>query len=523
MKMGLKLRIIIGFLPIAVLLAFIFIYYAYIISVSNVEISKWIGVEYLIEGDRDAYQSNIALSYLFDKKTFGDEKIREKEIENVKTNAEQVKLRFDKFYEVYLKSSNERNQDIDNFASYYKLWLNDTGELLNLLNKNRVEEARDFYFEKYQASFSTMRGCIDNITGVVTEMGYEKNKLIGAIARNISFISTTLLIVITLIIIVIGFLQANLISKPIFNLTKLLSSGSLEISSASEQLSRASQEISNGATEQAATIQETSASMEELSSMVKQNFENSQESSLLVVKTSEITENGYSEMENMLESMNAINKSSDDIKNVIDVIEDISFQTNMLALNAAVEAARAGEAGMGFAVVADEVKSLANRSSDNAKEISKMIKESIKRTEEGVEKAQKLSEIFKEILSNVKKVTEMSKEIELASKQQDIGIGQVNKAVIQFDSVVQSNAAGAEETASSAEELQSQVESLNEIVDSLITLVTGKKNDVSSVDMKKNIKNIQIKEPNRDKKKLITVETPKKRISFENDEDFMDM
>ncbi|HPO50174.1 MAG TPA: methyl-accepting chemotaxis protein, partial [Spirochaetota bacterium] len=362
-----------------------------------------------------------------------------------------------------------------NFASYYKSWLNDTGELLNLLNKNNVEAARDFYFENYQASFSTMRGCIDNITGVVTEMGYEKNKLIGAIAKNISFISTTLLIVITMIIIIIGFLQANLISKPIFNLTKLLSSGSSEISSASEQLSRASQEISNGATEQAATIQETSASMEELSSMVKQNFENSQESSLLVIKTSEITENGYTEMENMLESMNAINKSSDDIKNVIDVIEDISFQTNMLALNAAVEAARAGEAGMGFAVVADEVKSLANRSSDNAKEISKMIKESIKRTEEGVEKAQKLSEIFKEILSNVKKVTEMSKEIELASKQQDIGIGQVNKAVIQFDSVVQSNAAGAEETASSAEELQSQVESLNEIVDSLITLVTGKK------------------------------------------------
>ena len=88
-------------------------------------------------------------------------------------------------------------------------------------------------------------------------------------------------------------------------------------------------------------------------------------------------------MERMLVAMTDIGKAADDIRSVIDVIDDIAFQTNMLALNAAVEAARAGEAGMGFAVVADEVKNLANRSASSAKETAAMIKTALQKTEEG--------------------------------------------------------------------------------------------------------------------------------------------
>ena len=297
-------------------------------------------------------------------------------------------------------------------------------------------------------------------------------------SRKISVTS----IVIILFAIVIGltislFLGITItrsITKPVGKIVTDLTESSSQINISSAQLSSASQEIANGAQEQASSIEETTSSMEELSSMVKQNLGNTRQASLLSEKATEASQNGFDKMADMLSAMNGISKSTEDIKNVIDVIDDIAFQTNMLALNAAVEAARAGEAGMGFAVVADEVKNLANRSSDSAKETASMIKETLKNVEDGMTISKELSELFKEILSNSKKVMEMNREVETASGQQDEGITQVNKAMIQFDTVVQTNASSAEETASAAEELQSQVIGLNEIVDMLYLIVSGR-------------------------------------------------
>jgi methyl-accepting chemotaxis protein len=269
------------------------------------------------------------------------------------------------------------------------------------------------------------------------------------------------------------------ITKPVSKMVNDLSDSSEQIAISSTQLSSASQEIANGAQEQASSIEETTSSMEELSSMVRQNLENARQASLLSQKASEASLSGSEKMTEMLTAMGNISKSTEDIKNVIDVIDDIAFQTNMLALNAAVEAARAGEAGMGFAVVADEVKNLANRSAESAKETAAMIKETLKNVESGMSISKDLSELFKNDVVNAKKVLEMNREVETASGQQDEGIGQVNKALIQFDTVVQTNASSAEETASSAEELQGQVNNLNEIVDNLYTIVSGKVYDSS--------------------------------------------
>ena len=256
-----------------------------------------------------------------------------------------------------------------------------------------------------------------------------------------------------------GIFLSRGISRPISKNLKTLSEGASQLGVSSAQLSAASGQIATGASEQASGIEETTSSMEELASMVGQNVDSAKEASLLA---------------SMLASMQEIARSADEIKDVVDVIEDIAFQTNMLALNAAVEAARAGEAGMGFAVVADEVKNLANRSADAAKETADMIEDSLKKTAGGLDIATKLAEVFKEILTTAKKVSEMSREVETASTQQDTGIDQVNQAIVQFDEVVQTNASSAEETASAAEELQSQVESLNDMVSQLTLLVTGK-------------------------------------------------
>ncbi len=292
---------------------------------------------------------------------------------------------------------------------------------------------------------------------------------------SLSVIIIILAIVIGLTVsLTLGITITRSITKPVTTIVNSLSDSSAQIGISSTQLSTASQEIANGAQEQASSIEETTSSMEELSSMVRQNLENARQASLLSEKASEASQSGSEKMNEMLSAMTNISKSTEDIRNVIDVIDDIAFQTNMLALNAAVEAARAGEAGMGFAVVADEVKNLANRSSESAKETASMIKETLKNVENGMTISKELSELFKNDVANAKKVLEMNKEVETASGQQDEGIGQVNKAMIQFDTVVQTNASSAEETAGAAEELQGQVTSLNDIVDNLYLIISGK-------------------------------------------------
>jgi methyl-accepting chemotaxis protein len=282
-----------------------------------------------------------------------------------------------------------------------------------------------------------------------------------------------LLVIVGAVSVIVALRISRHISKPIKQLSEKLGQQSKQIEDYSRQISGASSQIANGATEQAAAVEETTASMEEMASMTRNNAEIAQVSLKNAQATAEITENGSVEMGKMLEAMQAINTSSDDIKGILDVIEDIAFQTNMLALNAAVEAARAGEAGMGFAVVADEVKNLANRSSENAKEIGKMIKGSIKRSEGGLEIAQNLSAVLTEITGRVKSLATMCQEIAQASQQQDQGIQQINGAILQFDAIVQANVSVSVETADSAQAMQLQVGVLKEIGGELTHIING--------------------------------------------------
>ncbi len=162
--------------------------------------------------------------------------------------------------------------------------------------------------------------------------------------------------------------------------------------------------------------------------------------------------------------MTGITQSSGKIAEIVSVIDGIAFQTNILALNAAVEAARAGEQGKGFAVVAGEVRSLAQRSSQAAKEIKGLIDDSVVRVREGSERVQDAGRIMGEIVQSVQGVTAIMNEISSASREQADGISQINAAVTDMDHVVQQNAALVQEAASAAGSLQDQAEHLGTAV-----------------------------------------------------------
>jgi methyl-accepting chemotaxis protein len=244
-----------------------------------------------------------------------------------------------------------------------------------------------------------------------------------------------------------------------------------EISDTAQTLTTAAREIATGNTdlsqrteEQAASLEETAASMEELTNTVRQNAENAQQANKLASSASEVAVKGGSVVAEVVQTMDGITQASRKIADIIGVIDEIAFQTNILALNAAVEAARAGDQGRGFAVVAAEVRNLAQRSANAAKEIKGLISDSVSKVESGSRLVDTAGKTMEEIVQSVKRVTDIMAEISAASQEQRAGIEQVNNAVMQMDKVTQQNAALVEEAAAAAKSMEDQTGSMSEMV-----------------------------------------------------------
>jgi methyl-accepting chemotaxis protein len=236
-----------------------------------------------------------------------------------------------------------------------------------------------------------------------------------------------------------------------------IASGSQEVSAAVEQLSTSSQE-------QASSLEETAASMEEMTSTVKQNADNALQADKVALEARESANEGVVMSSSLRRSMDAINTSSSKIADIISVIDEIAFQTNMLALNAAVEAARAGEQGRGFAVVAAEVRSLAKRSAAAAKEIKGLINDSVDKVQDGMQLVAASGKSLEGIVESVKNTAELIAEISASSQEQASGIEQVNRAIAQMDGATQSNAAQVEELSGTSQSLAVQAENLKSMI-----------------------------------------------------------
>ncbi len=228
------------------------------------------------------------------------------------------------------------------------------------------------------------------------------------------------------------------------------------ISSVAQEISSGNNDLSHRTEEQAASLEETAASMQELTSTVQHNSENARQANELAANASQTANKGVTVVQDVVSTMENINESSLRIVDIISVIDDIAFQTNILALNAAVEAARAGEQGKGFAVVATEVRNLAQRAANAAGEIKRLINDSVERVSGGSRQVAEAGKTMQDIVDEINKVTAIISEIASASGQQSAGISQVGQAIGSMDEVTQQNAALVEEVAATAESLESQ-------------------------------------------------------------------
>lgn len=238
---------------------------------------------------------------------------------------------------------------------------------------------------------------------------------------------------------------------------KGIDAGANEIRTAADDLSRRTEQ-------QAASVEETAAALEEITTTVKDSTHRAEEAGDLVARTRQGAERSGEVVRNAVIAMQAIEKSSREISNIIGVIDEIAFQTNLLALNAGVEAARAGEAGKGFAVVAQEVRELAQRSATAAKEIKALIATSGDHVRAGVTLVGETGTSLQTIVAEVQEINRHVTAIVEAAREQSTGLQEINTAVNTMDQGTQQNAAMVEQSTAASHSLAKEAASLTALL-----------------------------------------------------------
>ncbi|MGK6324493.1 methyl-accepting chemotaxis protein [Sphingomonas sp. DT-51] len=233
------------------------------------------------------------------------------------------------------------------------------------------------------------------------------------------------------------------------------------ITNGAGDIRQASDDLSRRTEQQAASLEETAAAMHEITTTVRETSANATRANAVVLEARQDAEQSADVVRRAVEAMNGIERSSNEISEIIAVIDGIAFQTNLLALNAGVEAARAGDAGKGFAVVASEVRALAQRSADAAKDVKSKITSSTEQVDAGVELVAQAGEALTRITGRIGEISTLVSDIASAAEQQATGLQQVNTAVSEMDGVTQQNAAMVEEATAAARSLAEETENMS--------------------------------------------------------------
>ncbi|MBW8752906.1 MAG: methyl-accepting chemotaxis protein [Sphingomonadales bacterium] len=230
------------------------------------------------------------------------------------------------------------------------------------------------------------------------------------------------------------------------------------------EIRSASDDLANRNERQAANLEEAAAAMNQVTDNIKLTAERATVVQHTVASTHQEATEGGQVVARATTAMGAIEKSAQEIGQIISVIDSIAFQTNLLALNAGVEAARAGDAGKGFAVVANEVRALAQRSADAAKDIKELITASTRQVEDGVALVAETGTLLEKILSSVGEISGAMTDIAENANAQSVNLQQINTTVGDMDRMTQQNAAMVEQSTAASRSLADEANELTALV-----------------------------------------------------------
>ena len=238
-----------------------------------------------------------------------------------------------------------------------------------------------------------------------------------------------------------------------------------DIGSGSEQLAQAATDLAEGCTRQAGQISDSSQMINTMTKSIEEKAETAKQTAEISKEAAHTVEEGNQKMQELKAAISDISKCSEEIRSIIQVIEDIASQTNLLSLNASIEAARAGEAGRGFAVVAEQVKNLAEQSTQAAGETTKLIETTITAVEKGIAIAEDTESNMEQVMVNTQSAATRMIEMAQTLQTEAVNMKQIDERISQMTEIVDSNSASSEETAAVSEEQSSLVQTMVHMMD----------------------------------------------------------
>ncbi|MBD0256015.1 MAG: MCP four helix bundle domain-containing protein, partial [Cytophagales bacterium] len=423
--------------------------------------------DYLVEADRDAYQSSIAISYCLQESMYRDAARLEALLRDVEENLEQVDGRYAQFAGLLTPSQRVLYQKTDaQFRDHFRKLSQTTRGIVGHLRAGRYDQASGLYFDQYPVHFNPMREALNQFTGMhlkESEKSFAESLLIS---DNIRTNSIIIFMVIVVIFGVSGVVLTRSIAAPLsesVHITEQIAAGDLterieatgkdetsallkalgvmiekvaeivghikggaeNFLASSNQLSASAQLISAGVGEQASASQEISASIEQISASIGENSDHAAKTEQLAAQAAESIQAASESVEETIRAMRKILEKAS-------VIKDIAHKTNYLSINAAIEAARAGESGKGFAVVAREVKKLAEHSQHSAREIDNISMSSLHIAEQS-------GRLLARLVPEIQTTTGLIRRIAHASAEQHSAVGQIETAIQRLTQVIQQN------------------------------------------------------------------------------------
>lgn len=256
--------------------------------------------------------------------------------------------------------------------------------------------------------------------------------------------------------------------KIIADMKKTLSSIQVtaqEINGGSEQLAQAATDLAEGCTTQASKISEASQMIDAMTKSIKEKADIAQKTADISRQSAQTVAEGNRKMQELKAAIGEISKCSEEIRSIIQVIEDIASQTNLLSLNASIEAARAGEAGRGFAVVAEQVKNLAEQSTEAAGETTKLIESTIDAVNKGISIAEETEANMDQVMADAKDSTKRMIEMAQALQSEVSSVQRIDENIAHVAGIVDNNSASSQETAAVSEEQTAQVQTMVQLMD----------------------------------------------------------
>ena len=237
-----------------------------------------------------------------------------------------------------------------------------------------------------------------------------------------------------------------------------------EIDGGSEQLAQAATDLAEGCTAQASKISEASQMIDAMAKSIEEKARVAQETADISKQSAQTVADGNAKMQELKVAIGEISKCSEEIRSIIQVIEDIASQTNLLSLNASIEAARAGEAGRGFAVVAEQVKNLAEQSTEAAGETTKLIESTIDAVNKGIAIAEETEASMGQVMEEAEASTKRMVDMAQALQAEVSSVQQIDENIAHVAGIVDNNSASSQETAAVSEEQSAQVHTMLQLM-----------------------------------------------------------